>query len=217
MINVFNFKCKTCQKIFRDKPSAKRQYCSMPCYRKSRIGKSYKPRNEIICKECGKLFPARPWSVKYRGKKYCSKKCYSKNQQSPMLGKKHTKKTRLKLSLAHVGKVGELASNWKGGIWRIGKKSDNDRLERMRFRETIQLQVFQRDNYTCQMCGQRGGDLQVDHIQSWKDYVDLRFDINNCRTLCSRCHYKLTFGKDMPQGMRVWGYNLKHIIEGMVD
>ena len=60
----------------------------------------------------------------------------------------------------------------------------------------------------CQICFESGGDLQVDHIKSWKEHINLRFDINNCRTLCSRCHYKITFNKDMPKNIQKWGHNL---------
>ena len=84
--------------------------------------------------------------------------------------------------------AGENHWNWKGGV------TSKNKLERSRFGQMIQKQVFERDDYTCQMCEQRGGKLQVDHIQSWKDYVELRFSIDNCRTLCQGCHYKITFG-----------------------
>jgi 5-methylcytosine-specific restriction endonuclease McrA len=76
------------------------------------------------------------------------------------------------------------------------------------FRKTIQKQVLERDDYTCQICGQKGNELQVDHIQPWAEYVELRFDINNCRTLCMRCHYKVTYGREMPITVKKWGYNL---------
>jgi 5-methylcytosine-specific restriction endonuclease McrA len=58
---------------------------------------------------------------------------------------------------------------------------------------------------------EKGCALQVDHIQPWAEYVELRFDINNCRTLCMACHYKITFGKDMPKGVTTWGHNLSQI------
>ena len=99
---------------------------------------------------------------------------------------------------------GENSSAWKGGI------TSKNRLDRVRFRHTIQKSVFERDNYTCQMCGERGGKLQVDHIQSWADYVELRFSMDNCRTLCMDCHYFITFGKKKPEGI-VWGHNMKYI------
>lgn len=89
--------------------------------------------------------------------------------------------------------------NWKGGI------TTQNKLDRERFRREIQKLVLERDNYTCQMCGVRGVALQVDHIQPWSEYVELRFDINNCRTLCDKCHFKITFGKEMSPVVKTWG------------
>lgn len=94
---------------------------------------------------------------------------------------------------------------WKGGITTIDNK------ERARFRATVQKLIFERDDYTCQVCGTRGVALQVDHIQSWKDYVELRFSMDNCRTLCQKCHYQITFGKPMSDNVKTWGHNLKQI------
>ena len=96
--------------------------------------------------------------------------------------------------------------NWRGGLTTI------DKLERSKFRKTMQKLILKRDNYTCQLCGERGGDLQVDHIQSWVDYVDLRFSINNCRTLCKKCHYEITYKKPMAVE-KPWGHNLKYYLK----
>ena len=49
--------------------------------------------------------------------------------------------------------------------------------------------------------------MQVDHIQTWAEYTELRFNMNNCRTLCIECHYKITFGKPMPKNVKTWGKN----------
>ena len=78
--------------------------------------------------------------------------------------------------------------------------------ERGRFRREMQMKVFKRDGYTCQICGQEGGDLQVDHIQSWADYPELRFEMDNCRTVCMSCHYYITFKRKLPKGVK-WGHN----------
>lgn len=99
-------------------------------------------------------------------------------------------------------KCGEEHPRWKGGV------TSKDRLKRIKFRHSIQKKVFERDDYTCQVCGIRGKDMTVDHIQPWAEYVELRFCIDNCRTLCAKCHYKITFGKPMPPTVRAWGHNL---------
>ena len=99
------------------------------------------------------------------------------------------------------GLRGELSPRWKGGL------RGDDYLQRRRFRFIMQKQVFERDNYMCQLCGAKG-DLQVDHIQSWADYVELRFCIDNCRTLCKSCHYQITYGRPIPDKSMEWGHNL---------
>lgn len=93
--------------------------------------------------------------------------------------------------------------NWKGGI------SSDDKKERLRFRSLLQKKVLSRDNYTCQVCDQYSGNLQVDHIKSWKDYPELRFELSNCRTLCMACHYYVTFKRKLPEGV-IWGHNLSN-------
>lgn len=55
--------------------------------------------------------------------------------------------------------------------------------------------VFQRDDYTCQMCSKRGGELQADHELPFALFPDLRFEVLNGRTLCKACHLKTdTYG-----------------------
>jgi hypothetical protein len=103
---------------------------------------------------------------------------------------------------------GILWSGEKNYHWKGGKYSENYR-QRRRFRDEMQKTIFERDNYTCQLCGIKGVYLQVDHIQPWVKYVELRFDVNNCRTLCMKCHYKITFGKPMPKNVKRWGHNFE--------
>ena len=48
--------------------------------------------------------------------------------------------------------------------------------------------VFERDNYTCQNCTKRGGELQANHIKRWALYPKLRFILSNGMTMCIECH-----------------------------
>lgn len=113
----------------------------------------------------------------------------------------HSDKSKDRMSKAQLGRKatykGELHWNWKGGI-------SNTSNERVKFLKYICPKVLSRDNYTCQICDQYSGYLHVDHIKKWSDYPELRFDMNNCRTLCRSCHYYITFKRKMPSSSK-WG------------
>lgn len=58
--------------------------------------------------------------------------------------------------------------------------------------------VFERDNYTCQICGVRGAEIQADHIKPYSLYPELRTELANGRTLCVPCHRKTpTWGRNI--------------------
>lgn len=72
---------------------------------------------------------------------------------------------------------------WKGGHG-PARAADYSRPEYKQFRAA----VVERDNWTCQDCGKRGGRLGVHHIKSWAEHPDLRYDVSNGTTLCRPCH-----------------------------
>jgi 5-methylcytosine-specific restriction endonuclease McrA len=51
--------------------------------------------------------------------------------------------------------------------------------------------VYQRDDYTCQHCGEVGGKLNAHHIESWSSFPEKRFEIDNGITLCYKCHVEV--------------------------
>lgn len=99
-------------------------------------------------------------------------------------GRNVSLETRKKLSEAmkKANREGRHA-NWRGGITPINVVIRHS-FEYRLWRET----VFKRDNYTCVWCGERGGKLNADHIKPFALYPELRFAIDNGRTLCVPCH-----------------------------
>ena len=73
-------------------------------------------------------------------------------------------------------------------FWRGGVNGQNDTLRHRREYKDWRQCVYERDNYICQCCGVRGGRLNAHHINSFSDYPELRYNINNGITLCTKCH-----------------------------
>jgi 5-methylcytosine-specific restriction endonuclease McrA len=167
---------------------------------------------EYTCLFCGKVWLDYP-SRKTR-KKYCSFKCSKfsidriEKLKKRSVGNKWgnlriiTDELRKKISNANRGKkrqkisenkMGEKNHNWKGGVTPINKKI------RMSFEyREWRGKVFNRDNYTCQSCNKRGGELHPHHIKPFSIYPELRFNVSNGITLCRSCHIKTdTWGKNM--------------------
>jgi len=101
---------------------------------------------------------------------------------------KHSEETKRKISESKSGKLtGKNNPNWKGGTSREYKNGYYSK-EYINWRTA----VFERDNYTCQVCGTTGDKkyLTAHHIKSFAHYPSLRFDVNNGKTLCEDCHEK---------------------------
>ena len=100
-------------------------------------------------------------------------------------GLKRSVESRKKNSEAHKGAKSHL---WKGGITPINLSIRNT-VEYRLWRES----VFKRDNWTCIWCGKKSVqgarlELNADHIKPFSLFPELRFAIDNGRTLCISCH-----------------------------
>lgn len=140
------------------------------------------------CLGCKKHFSTR---ASWTHVKCCSKKCsveYRKtlNRPGPNKGKKFSVETKQKQRAAKLGFRGPQHWNWKGG-------SESQRNERHRMMGQDEYKqwrksVFERDNWTCRACGEKGLYLEAHHIKPWKLFPEVRFDLVNGLSLCLRCH-----------------------------
>ncbi len=116
-------------------------------------------------------------------------------------GNYQSKETKRKISEKLKGRIAwnkglkgflarEKSSHWKGGITSINETIRKS-LEYKLWRKAI----FERDNYICIWCGAKNGQgktiiLHADHIKPFYLFPELRFAIDNGRTLCKDCHKK---------------------------
>lgn len=119
------------------------------------------------------------------------KRFYSNGGVHPRgnLGRKTSEETRRKLSEALKG---EKSPAWKGGVTPENERQRKS-IEYTMWRE----QVFERDNWECQECHTRSGrgspvTLNADHIKPFALFPELRFVVENGRTLCAECHNIVT-------------------------
>ncbi|MCK9626555.1 MAG: HNH endonuclease [Bacteroidales bacterium] len=178
--------------------------------------RSYKGKNNpnwkgglisVFCDNCGKIKKIKRKELKLKHH-FCNRKCYSlwlkenmKGSKNPMYG--------VRLRGKKSGGYSNGSSTLKGLIREL--------IEAKQFKK----EVFERDNYTCQDCGKRGGYLEIHHIKefnnilkeflayysqfspiedketlvrlaiTWKDF----WDVNNGIVLCRNCHEKTFVGR----------------------
>jgi 5-methylcytosine-specific restriction endonuclease McrA len=156
-----------------------------------------------VCLQCGKDIMAKSSPFVKPNRKFCSYSCnttYRNINNNPT----NSEDTRKKISMSKIGKtvivsekgketrrlnnLGEKSHFWKGGL-----TNKNRLLRNMAKTNDWRISVFERDNYTCQICGSRNGNgenvkLSAHHIKGWATNPECRWDIDNGQTLCWPCH-----------------------------
>lgn len=119
----------------------------------------------VVCETCSTVFTP---EYRTKRKRFCSRRCMGRSQageEPQQLKKNRGRKPRT----YHLRT--DIRSQHAGAEYADWRKK-----------------VFERDDYTCQICKVRGGRLNADHIKDWAAFPLLRFDITNGRTLCVPCH-----------------------------
>jgi len=187
----------------------------------SKIGKNRKPFSEEWKRKIGIASKGRIVSEETRKKSSESQKGKTLSEEhkrkigeaqkgnTNMLGKHHSEETKRKISIINKGrivseetkrKISELTKGCKNPNWNPNK-TDEERQDRRIRPEYYEwrLAVYERDNYTCQKCGDnKGGNLEAHHIEGYSYNRELRLVVENGITFCETCHkdFHKTFGKE---------------------
>lgn len=89
----------------------------------------------------------------------------------------------------------KLRSGEKSPFWKGGVSSERDKIKQSEDYIKWRQDVYERDSYTCQCCGDdAGGNLHAHHIINFSENKGLRFDTDNGITLCNNCHNPSIYG-----------------------
>jgi len=167
----------------------KRICCSKDCNYRWRKGKHFGIKTEF---KKGHTF--------LKGRKFPGRKarsCWERGHIPWNKGRKWTEEERRRISDGLPKRFGEKAANWRGGMTDLRIAIDS-----LKKSSGWRKDVFKRDNYTCQNCGQYGYKLQIHHIKpiyqiireykikTTQDAIGCShlWDRNNGQTLCISCH-----------------------------
>lgn len=142
----------------------------------------------LNCVICSKQFNVDPYR---KNSKCCSIACIKKYRALPNVRLKQSELTRKQI-LEQYGGTPDFVSS----VTKLVRGSAKYKI----WRE----QVWERDNYTCQMCLKQKGKICADHILSFLQVLlsenidsydkamesEKLWDISNGRTLCFDCHFK---------------------------
>jgi hypothetical protein len=173
------------------------------------LGHSFWKGGRPKCSVCNKQL------VNYDAK-YCKKHAQI-GKRNHFYGKKHSEETRaiIKTKLKAIYTDPMKTPNWNGGVTSL-----HDAIRSLPEEKQWKVNVFTRDNRTCQECGYKGKNIEAHHIVSFANILNkfinhynqfsvvedkevlIRlcwtyksfWDTDNGKTLCKECHKK-TFNK----------------------
>ena len=241
------YECDGCGKEIRVIPSKVKSqqyiFCDHACYKRN-IGQYFvgdkNPnyvRIQVSCHRCGTLFERKPAEAR-ADKLFCSKGCYTqylsetahkqklKTAQCACCGEDITRHPSQFEDRQHVycsvecknKHNGELRSGANHPRWNpnLTKQERQDRRKFAEYREWRE-QVYKRDNYTCQHCGDdAGGNLNAHHIINYSENDSKRTKVDNGITLCDECHrlFHKTYGyeSNTPEQLREFLSNTPSVI-----
>lgn len=121
-------------------------------------------RIQVNCEECGEKLYKIPYLIQRSEFHFCSAKCSGVWKSKNLVGESHPA--------------------WNHEL------TNEERTIKRKYHEyyVFMKKVMERDNYTCDICGIRGGDLNAHHLNSYDWDKENRTNPMNGITLCVNCH-----------------------------
>ena len=164
--SILTCKCDICGNIWESNVfNLISNKCGCPeCKRRLLVEINTKEKIKIKCHYCKTDMEVRPSSIHESGRRFCSKEC--------------------ELMWRKEYYSGENSPNWNNEL------TDEERILKRGYLEYSEWRksVYERDNYTCQCCGNKGIYLNAHHLNSYDWDKEHRTDIDNGVTLCKECH-----------------------------
>ncbi len=184
--NQITFNCEFCGEETTDYPSnynrRSHHFCGRECVSKWRTGENHPNKKseyiEFDCSWCDELAKQKRVNYNFQGElHFCSKICEG--------------------NYASKYRSRENSHGWKGGRGKL-----YNTLRGLRVYREWRTDVFERDNYTCQVCSETHCELQAHHKITIKEFIEnyeLKtlddaedceglWDISNGLTVCLDCH-----------------------------
>jgi len=178
----------------------------------------------LLCKECSHKKRA-----KERAFKYEDVKKYFEKEGCILLSKEYTRDSCKLKYVARCGHENKISFN-KFRISEQGRVcakcrhlsgknhpnynpnlTDEERINNRDYYaiEKWRISVYEKDNYTCQCCGDsKGGNLNAHHLNGFNWDIENRSNTKNGITLCERCHKdfhkKYGYGNNTIEQFREW-------------
>jgi len=182
-----------------------RRFCSKFCTDRARYTPKGRKKGMFVpCLYCGTDVWTRPQKIKAHNKRYCnrdhqikylkskafSSNCVICNKEYFTQPAQMTLRNRKTCSMKCRGIYHERVAEERRRINPPTKHALDRQIRYGARSERWRKAVFERDNFTCQECKERGGYLEAHHIKPFAYFPELRFEVTNGQTLCRKCHDK---------------------------
>lgn len=193
---IFFKKCKNCGRLLLSikYPKIRNSYFNRgnTCNHCGYLNKQVKEKR---CLHCGELFKTNRENMKF-----CSQECYHASKKDDRIttycnycgSKLSLSKKDYNRSEKHFCNK-ECSGKYHKGInnpsYNLELDEEDRRIKRRIFGyKNFRDKVLERDNYTCQISGEKNCKLEVHHLNGYDNYKEARLDIDNGITLSKTIH-----------------------------